>query len=390
MPPTPRRLALVGPVYPYRGGIAHTTEAMLRGLRARGHELLAVNFSRQYPGLLFPGKTQYEELRAVDDVGAERRLDSIGPWSWWSTARRIAAWRPDAVVFMYWMPFFAPAYAAVAWWLRRRGAKVLAVVHNALPHERRPLDRTLAGMFLRQCDGVLALSDQVSRDLAELGATASCRRVHLPVFDHFGEAIPREEARRQLGLPPDRPLMLFFGYVRAYKGLGVLLDAMPAVRAAVPDATLAVCGEFYEDEAAYRAQLERLGLGDAVRLHNQYLPTEEVGRWFCAADVVVQPYVGGTQSGVAQVAFHFGRAVVLTDVGGLAEVVPHERAGFVVPPGDPGALAAAIVRFFAEGWRERLEEGVARERVKYSWDRLHEAVEELADPVAFPPDRPAC
>lgn len=378
MPPTPRRLALVGPVYPYRGGIAHTTEAIFRGLRARGHELLAVNFSRQYPGLLFPGKSQYEEPRPSDDIGAERRLDSIGPWSWWSTARRLAAWRPDAVVFMYWMPFFAPAYAAVAWWLRRRGVRVLAVVHNALPHERRPLDRTLAGIFLRQCHGVLALSDQVGRDLEELGAHADCRRVHLPVFDHFGAARPREEARRELGLPVGEPLLLFFGYVRRYKGLGVLLDAMPAVLEAIPGAKLAVCGEFYEDEAGYREQLRRLGLSESVLLHNEYLPTAEVGRWFCAADVVVQPYIGGTQSGVAQVAFHFGRAVVLTDVGGLAEVVPHEEAGFVVPPGDPEALAAALVRFFREGWRDRLEDGVRRERSKYSWDRLHEAVEELS------------
>lgn len=375
--PQSRRIALVGTMHPYRGGIAHFTETMYRGLLDRGHEVLPVTFSRQYPDFLFPGKTQFEENPPAHPVPAERWIDTIGPWSWMSAAKKIAAWKPDAIAYMYWMPFFAPAYGTIHRQLRGKGIRGLGIVHNAIPHEQRFMDKPLSQYFLRQCDGFVVMSEAVSRDLQQIGVTAECRQVEHPIYDIFGEGIPKDLAREQLGIERDRPVMLFFGYVRRYKGLQVLLDAMPKVLERLPNAQLLVCGEFYDDEQPYRDQVARLGIEHAVRFEAGYIPSEDVGKYFCASDVVVQPYVSATQSGVAQIAYQFRRPSIITDVGGLAEVVPHERAGFVVPPEDPETLASEAARFFEEGWAPRLESGIEIERQKYSWDRLYEALEGL-------------
>jgi len=350
---------------------------MVRGLRARGHAVLPATFTRQYPEFLFPGKTQMETAEVSDPIEARRLLDTIDPLSWFTAAENIAAWEPDAILFKYWMPFFAPSYGTLLWQLRRRGVRGLAVVDNAIPHERRPFDTSLSRFFLRQCDGLLVMSDSVQRDLHTLGIDGRQRRVEHPIYDIFGPGMPKTEARAALGLSADRPTLLFFGYVRRYKGLHVLLDALPSVVERMPDARLLVCGEFYDDEKPYRDQIERLGIAGAVDLHADYIPNEDVGKFFCASDLVVQPYVSATQSGVAQIAYQFERPAIITDVGGLAETVPHEVSGFVVPPENPQVLADSIVRYFDEKWEDRLVEGVRKEREKYSWDRVYEAVEEL-------------
>ncbi|GIV60109.1 MAG: glycosyl transferase [Rhodothermaceae bacterium] len=377
-----KRLVLLGPVYPFRGGIAHFTEAMYRGLRARGHTVEAVTFSRQYPRVLFPGKTQYEAARPADPVPAVRLLDSVNPVSWLRTARYIARRRPAAVLLAYWMPFFAPAFGTVVRYLRRRGIPSVAVVHNALPHERRPGDRVLGRYALRACAGYVTLSDAVTRDLAVLGVRGPVRQVVHPVYDRFGSPLPKAAARAALGLPLEAPVVLFFGFVRRYKGLHVLLDALPHVLRTLPDVRLVVAGEFYEDEAPYREQIAAHGLETRVVMHAEYIPDDTVATYFSAADLVVQPYVSATQSGVVQIAYHFERPVVVTDVGGLAEVVPHGRAGLVVPPGDPRALAGAILRFFRENLSERLVAGVRTEKQRYGWTPLLEALEALISPGA--------
>jgi D-inositol-3-phosphate glycosyltransferase len=375
--PSPKHVALVGPLYPYRGGIVHFLETMYHGLRARGHAVSAVTFKRQYPELLFPGKTQYEAKPPAHPIPAPRLLDTVNPLTWRATARHLARQRPDAVVFKYWMPFFAPAFGTVARHLRRRGIRIYAVVDNAIPHERRPGDLALSRSFLRSVDGCIVMSESVERDLERLGVAAPVRRIAHPIYDLFGAGMPRAEARALLGLPAGAPVLLFFGFIRRYKGLHALLDAMPRIVRALPDVRLVVAGEFYEDAAPYRAKIDAHGLQEHVRLCSDYIPNEEVPRYFSAADVVVQPYVSATQSGVAQIAYQFDRPLVVTDVGGLAEVVPHERAGLVVPPEDPEALAVAVIRFFEEGLAERLTAGVREEKTKYSWDRLYEALEDL-------------
>ena len=384
-------LAVVGPAPPYRGGIAHFTEMTMQALAARGHRVAGVSFRRQYPALLFPGRSQMEPdadaanpASAADPAGAEagppRLLDPLSPLAWWRTARHLQRLGPDAVVFQYWMPFFAPAFGVVARALRRgAGVPSLAVVHNALPHERHLGDAALSRFFLRACAGHVVLSDAVAADLATLCAPGTpVRRIEHPVYARFGAAPPRAEARAALGLPPDAPVVLFFGFVRAYKGLDVLLEALPRVAEAVPDVHLVVAGEAYDDPARYRALLARHGLGARVTWHERYIASDAVPRYFAAADVVAQPYVRATQSGVAQVAVHFETPMVLTDVGGLAEVVPHEEAGLVVPPRDPQALAAALTRFFVEGLAGRLAEGVRRQKQRFAPARLAEAIEALA------------
>jgi len=364
-------------MHPYRGGIAHFLETMYRGFRKRGHYVEAVTFTRQYPERLFPGKTQLTMAATADPVPAVRLLDTIGPLSWFQATRHIARGNPDAVIFKYWMPFFAPAYGTLARRLRRRGIRIIAVVDNAIPHERHSGDRALSRYFLCACDGLIVMSESVRRDLATLHVTAPVRMVAHPVYDIFGTARPKAEARAALGLPPDAPVVLFFGFIRKYKGLQVVLESLPKVIAKNPALRLVVAGEFYDDEAPYRATIARLSLEEHVLLHADYIPDEAVKTYFSAADVVVQPYVAATQSGVAQIAFQFDRPVITTDVGGLAEIVPDGRAGLVVPPEDPVALAKAITRFFDEGLAASLTEGVRAEKQKYSWDRLYEAIETL-------------
>jgi glycosyltransferase involved in cell wall biosynthesis len=375
------KIAVVGPVHPYRGGIAHFTEMTAQVLVERGHDVHTVNFARQYPELLFPGKTQLEPGGAAPAVvrDAPRVLDSINPLSWFRTGFHLRDVAPDAVIFQYWMPFFAPAYGVVARGLQRHyGIPSLAVVHNALPHERHLGDALLSRFFLRACEGFVVMSDAVADDLRPLRrAETPVEQIEHPVYERFGDPVPRAEARDALGLPDDAPVVLFFGFVREYKGLHVLLEALPQALKQVPDLHLVIAGEAYDDPARYRAIIDRHGLGGRVHWHDRYIPSAEVPRYFSAADLVAQPYVSATQSGVAQIAFHFEVPMVVTDVGGLAEVIPHEDAGFVVPPRNADALADAIARFFVEDWSDRLTEGVRQQKQQYAPERLAEAIERL-------------
>lgn len=369
-----KRWTLVGPAWPYRGGIAHFQLATARALAKRGKKVDAVTFRRQYPAWLFPGKSQLDDGPPPPDQAlAPQILDPLNPQTWWKAARAV---RGDVAVLMVWMPFFAPMFGVIARRLRKRGVRVLAVVHNAIPHERRPGDCALTRWQLNACDGVVAMSEQVEVDIRRLGVAVPLVTVPHPVYDGFGDAIPRADARARLGLPPDAPVFLFFGFIRRYKGLDVLLDAWAEVVQRVPEARLVVAGEFYADEDALRRQAATLG--DSVRLDADYIPDDRVALYFSAANAVVQPYRTATQSGVAQVAFHYRRPVITTDVGGLAEIVPDGVAGLVVPPENPSALADALVRFTADEMGPTLEAGVAVERQRYTWDRLAEALEELA------------
>jgi glycosyltransferase involved in cell wall biosynthesis len=376
----PHRIAVVGPVHPYRGGIAHFTEMTVEALAARGHDVRPYSFSRQYPELLFPGKTQFapDDDAPPEVRGASQVIDTVNPVTWVQTALRLHRARPDAVVFQYWMPFFAPAYGLVARVLRRLGIPSLAVVHNALPHERHVGDVWLSRFFLRACDGFVVMSDAVRERLDGMRRPdASVRQIEHPVYERFGEPVARADARQALGLPGEGPVALFFGFVREYKGLHVLLEAMPAILDAVPDLHLVVAGEPYEDADRYRQIIADRGIGDRVHWNEAYVPSDEVPLYFSAADLVVQPYVSATQSGVAQIAFHFETPMVVTDVGGLAEAVPHEEAGFVVPPRDPEALAAAVSRYVTDDWKERLTKGMRRQKERHAPERLAEAVEAM-------------
>lgn len=372
-----KRIALVGPAAPFRGGIAQFTETIRRELETRGHDVHVVTFKRQYPDFLFPGTTQHEPEAGSPQATSDRLIDSINPVSWLKAAKEIARKDPDAVIFQYWMPYFAPAYATIAGRLLKRGIPVSAVVHNVVPHERKPGDDQLGRFFLNKCEAFLTLSDAVADDLRALGVDGPIETVAHPVYQHFGEAVDRVEARRRLAIPQDAEVLLFFGFIRKYKGLQTLLEAFPKVLAKRPKARLIIAGEFYDDEQPYREAIESNGIADHVDVRAEYIPGDEVKHYFSAANLIVQPYETATQSGVVQTAYNFNRPVVVTNVGGLAEVVPHGEAGYVVDPGSPNALADAVVQFFAEGKEDDFVQGVQRAKQKYSWGSLLSALEEM-------------
>jgi D-inositol-3-phosphate glycosyltransferase len=378
------RIALVGPLAPWRGGLAQYL-ALLGEALARRAEVRAVTFTRQYPGLLFPGGSQLDPAAPRPTFPVDALLDSIGPLSWRRTARQLERFAPGVVVLKWWMPFFAPAFASAVGPLRKRGTRVLLVCDNLLPHEKRPFDRELTAWMLRNSDGYLVMSDSVERELAALKPGAPRRRVPHPFYAQFdGGRFTRETARARLGLDPAGEVVLFFGYVRRYKGLDTLLEAWPAVRARRP-ATLVVAGDFYEDPAPYRALAARVtaeGGSGQVRLREGYQSDEDVEALFRAADVVVLPYRSATQSGVTHVAYALGVPVITTDVGGLAETVRPGETGLVVPPADPAALAGAIVRFFAEGLGPGMRANVRALGEAHSWGALADSTVALADELA--------
>lgn len=361
------RIALLGPLAPWRGGLAQYLGLLGDALRSDA-DVLGVTFTRQYPDFLFPGESQFDPAAARPAFEVEPMLDSIWPPSWRRVAHRLERWKPGAVLLKWWMPFFGPAFASSVGPLRRRGTRVVLVCDNLVPHEPRPFDHAFTQWMLRNSDGYLVMSDSVERDLDRLKPGAARRRVEHPLYAQFDTGrTTREIARRRLGL--DGEVALFFGYIRHYKGLDTLLRAWPAVRARRP-VTLVVAGESYEPLEPYRRLAEAAGGEPGVRLITRYIADDEVEALFTASDVVVLPYRTATQSGVTHVAYALGKPVITTDVGGLAETVVEGETGLVVPPEDPAALAAAVVRFFEEGLAAGLARGVAALRASHSWERL--------------------
>jgi glycosyltransferase involved in cell wall biosynthesis len=372
-----RRFCLVGPTYPYRGGISHYNTCLMREL-AKSGEVRAISFSRLYPGFLFPGTTQFDESRRPLAADSERLIDSINPFTWIRAGVRAARMKPDLVLMQWWHPFFAPVLFTISAVLKlaRRG-KIIFVCHNVLPHEKSLVDRVLAGLAFALPDGFLVQSGEDREKLMRIRRRAAVVVHPHPIYDFFGTgSITKDEARRKTGAG-DGPLLLFFGYIRGYKGLSYLIEAMPLIREKVP-ARLFVVGEFYEERAPYEDLVAKLGLGEAVRFEDRYVGNEEVESYFVASDLVILPYVSATQSGIVQIAIAFDRPVIVTAVGGLPEAVVPERTGFVVPPRDPEALARAVVRFFAEGWGARMAPLFAEEKKRFSWASMVDAINGLA------------
>ncbi|HXL15773.1 MAG TPA: glycosyltransferase [Methylomirabilota bacterium] len=373
------RVAILGPTYPHRGGIAHYTTLLARALHSR-HELSIVSFKRLYPGFLFPGSTQFDtSVAAIEPpVPPEPILDSMDPLSWMRAGSRLRRREPDFLVVPWWHPFFGPSLGTAA--RRARGGKGrparIFLCHNVAPHEGTPLDRALTAYGLGAADAFLVHARSEAAKLETLARGRPVRVHPHPSYEIFSERAPsREEARASLGLTGR--VILFFGYVRPYKGLEDLLSALAIAR---PDSwdMLTIVGEFYAPPERYRRLLEDPRIRDRVRVVNRYVPNEEVARWFAAADVVVLPYREATGSGIAQVAFGAGLPVIGTRTGGLEEVVEEGASGLLVPPRDPTALARAIERFFGENLAERLRAGVARNRRRFEWEGLVDAIESLA------------
>lgn len=368
------KLSVVGPTAPYRGGISHYNTLLCQALEDGGHDVRAFNFTRMYPELLFPGKTQLDASRAAIGFPSERTIDSVFPPSWRSTGKRIGKLAPDRIVFQWWHPFFAPSYAAVSFWARRYapGARQVFVCHNVRPHEASPIDQGLLRLAYSRADAFVVHAAQERDVLAELAPRKPAVVHPHPTYDVFRSGqLSRGEARQRLELDGD--VLLFFGYVREYKGLRFAIEAMPHILKRRP-VTLVVAGEFYEERAPYEARIKELGLESRVRLVDRYIANEDVAAFFTASDLVVQPYVHATQSGISQIAFGFDKPVVATNVGGLPEVIRHGETGFLVPPGDANAIAEAVLTFFEDGHQERMARAIRSDQERFSWTSLASAV----------------
>jgi glycosyltransferase involved in cell wall biosynthesis len=373
------KIALVGTASPYRGGIAHWNMQLAEALAGR-HTVQIFNFRRQYPGFLFPGSSQFEDDAPPSSIPAPRLVDSMNPLNWISVGRRIRRASPDLVIFRFWLPFFGPCFGTIARVAKRGSStRILFICDNVLPHERRPFDRVLTRYAFRQADAFLVQSASVEKELLDFWPGARYRTAPHPVYNRFGDRTDRDAARNRLGLR-GRRVVLFFGYVRAYKGLDVLLEATGLLDPAL-DVELVVAGEFYEDRSSYDERIRTLPAGTRVTVHAEYIPTDRVRDYFSAADVVVLPYRSATQSGIAQIAYNFDLPVIASDVGGLAEVVKNGVTGSVVPPGDARALASAITSFFSADVADRFRQNVRAEKARYSWEHMVRTIEALAEEI---------
>lgn len=374
------KICIIGLTPPFRGGIAHYT-ALIAAALSKRHEVHVISLKRQYPGFLFPGRTQLDESgQAIGDRG-RLLLDSINPLSWIRTGREIRKLDPDLCLFAWWNPFFAPSFFT-AGGLGRLGrkCKVIFLCHNIAPHETTLWDHTLTRLAFRLPQGFIVHGSSDRERLLAYRKGAAVKVSPHPEYGVFREMtdVDRGEARRRLGL--DGPVILFFGHVRAYKGLAKLIEAMPAVLAAM-NCTLLVAGEFYEDRHPIDERIRELGIEDNLRIIDRYIPNEEVGLYFQAADVMVLPYEEASQSGAVQVGFGFDVPAIVTDAGGVAEAVEDGRTGLVVPAGDADALAGAVIRYFGEGLGEPFSRNIANRRERFDWQCMAGAIESLAGEI---------
>jgi glycosyltransferase involved in cell wall biosynthesis len=369
-------IIIVGTAYPLRGGLAHYN-ALLASHLGKCHNVDIITFKRQYPNFLFPGKSQQETGDAGIPLKSEQLIDSINPINWIRVGLQLRKRRPDVVIFKYWLPFFGPCFGTICRIIRwRQSTRIIAICDNVIPHERRPFDQMFTRYAFGAVDAFVVQSETVEQHLKSLVRSPSYKKVAHPVYENFGPVIAKTEARQRLGLIAEK-IILFFGYIRQYKGLHTLIEAMKIVKESV-NATLLVVGEFYDNEKNYREHIAREGLENHVRIVSEYVPNEKVAEYFSAADVVVLPYHSATQSGIAQIAYNFNVPVIATDVGGLKEVVIDGISGIIVPPENAQALGDAIITFYKQKLGERLSSGVQEEKKKYSWNTMVETIEELA------------
>jgi len=373
------KIVILGTAWPYRGGLAIYNERLAREFSAENDDVTIHTFSLQYPSFLFPGKTQYSSEPEPTDLNIIRSLNSVNPFNWIKTGRTIREMKPDILIIKFWLPFMAPALGKVARIVRRNGkTRVVSILDNIIPHERRPGDRLLSRYFTRSVDGFVAMSESVLEDLGQFDTTKPRVFCPHPLYDNFGPKATREESLSFLGLDPSKRYMLFFGLIRDYKGLDLILRAYADSRFRKMDVRLIVAGEFYSGSEKYFELEKELGLEGLVVWRSDFVPDSEVKYCFGAADIIVQPYKSATQSGVTQIAYHFEKPMLVTDVGGLAEIVPHGSVGYVVKP-DVDDIADALTDFFKNNRQEEFTEGILKEKKKYSWSNMTRSVRKAAE-----------
>jgi glycosyltransferase involved in cell wall biosynthesis len=356
---------ILGPAHPLRGGIAAFNERLAQELLEMGHQVTLYSFSLQYPSLLFPGKSQYTSAPSPEDLDIRTKVNAINPLNWLKVGREIKHLKPDLIITRFWLPFMAPSLGTILRRVRKnKHTRVVCIADNVVPHENRPGDKAFTSYMLHSCDAFIVMSGTVLDDLKKR-TSKPVERVAHPLYDHFGEKVDKAAARAALKLPADGKLLLFFGFIRRYKGLDLLLEAMGDPRVRELQIRLLVAGEFYENETPYQQLIQKYGLQDALLLHTHFISDEQVHYYFSAADAVVLPYRAATQSGIAPMAYHFERPMLATRVGGLPETIPDGKAGLLCEP-DGASLAGAILEFYRLG-ESYFTPSLLREKQKYSW-----------------------
>jgi len=368
---------IIGAAYPYRGGLAAYNERLAREFTAKGYQVEMETFTLQYPGILFPGKTQYADWKAPEGLSIRRTVNSVNPVNWIRVGNRIRKEKPDVVIFKFWIPFMAPCFGTIIRCIKRnRHTKVICIADNIIPHEKRPGDKQLTNYFMSVLDGIVAMSKSVYEDILMFRKDIPRAICAHPLFDNFGEKISRVEALLKLGLDPSFQYMLFFGFIRDYKGLDLLLKAMANPTLHKMPVKLIVAGEFYTDPKPYFELIEKLGISSKIIMRDRFISDHEVNKYFCSADIVVQPYKDATQSGVTQIGYHFEKPMLVTNVGGLAEIIPDQKIGYVVRP-DEEDIARALIDFYQDKRQGEFEANVAEEKLKFSWNSMVGAIEKV-------------
>ncbi len=361
------KIFVVGPAYPLRGGLATFDELFCRSLNDLGHDAQIISYSLQYPNFLFPGSTQFDTSGNIPKgIKIHTLINSINPFNWFKVANFIKKEKPDFVVVRFWIPFMGPALGTICKSIRKKGIRVIAITDNVIPHEKRGGDKSFTKYFIKSCNGFVAMSKAVLKDLDKFTTSIHKKFLLHPLYTSFGEKFDKREARKKLNLNSEEKTVLFFGLIREYKGLDLLLEAMSDMRIKEMKIKLLVAGEFYEDKKAYTNIIEKNNLQDNVVLYDAFIPNDEVKNYFSAADLLALPYRNATQSGVTQVAFHFEKPVIVTNVGGLSEIIPHNKCGYVVES-NPKAISDAIIDYFLNSREDEMSEAMKEEKKKYDW-----------------------
>jgi D-inositol-3-phosphate glycosyltransferase len=383
-----RKIILLGTTWPFRsGGIATFNERLTRALIDNGDEVINYTFSLQYPSFLFPGKTQLSDQPAPEGLDIRIKVNSVNPFNWLAVGREIRRLKPDLLLVRYWTPFMAPCLGTIARIARRNNhTKVIAIADNVIPHEKHVIDNLLTRYFTNNCNGFITMSRAVLNDLKQFRPLAPAVYTPHPLYDIFGSIVPREQALKQLNLSADFRYILFFGFIRDYKGLDWLLEAFGAEKLRRFPLKLIVAGEFYTSSEKYLKIIRDKNLADFVILRTDFIADHDVANYFGAADMIVQPYKSATQSGVTQIAFHYNKPMLVTDVGGLGEIIPHGKVGYVVKPG-PEAITEAIFDFYDNDRNDFFTGNVISEKEKFSWGTMVETIEIVFDKTILTNDQ---
>jgi D-inositol-3-phosphate glycosyltransferase len=362
------KIFIIGSAWPLRpGGIATFNELFCRSLRELGHDAAIISYSLQYPGFLFPGSSQYDHsVPAPEGVPIHTLINSVNPLNWGKVARFIKNEKPDFVIVRYWIPFMAPALGTICRKIAKAGIRVIAITDNVIPHEQRFMDKPFTGYFVKSCHGFVAMSKAVLKDLDKFTASPHKKFLVHPIYNVYGEKVDKQQARARLGIGAGDRVVLFFGLIRPYKGLDLLLEAMADPKIRQLGVKLLVAGEFYENKNTYLEQLGRLGIKDRVILADKFIATDEVKYFFSASDLLALPYKSATQSGVTQVAFQFDKPVLATRVGGLSEIILDGQSGYLVDP-QPAQIANRMADYFENNREAAMSAAMASEKKKYDW-----------------------